>query len=427
MNRIATMISLTALGLTTAGCPPDCRDADGDGYAAGDDYCLAPMDLLPGDCDDNDAAMNPEDRDHDGISSCDGDCDDLDDTIHPGADDLACDGIDNDCDGDDPTALTVESILPADGATDVHPRPAVVVEFDGHVDHLDATAVWTAADGSAVELEGIVQGRHAVFTPVDAVLDARTDYEVAVTVGCMPDVTWDVTTGDVGDAVAEEAIDGTDYLLALGESWLALPIAVDELLPALLEDSLLALHVSDLGDGAIAAFSAVVEEDGADHRQDLCLPTSTWGDQVPGPAAWTNPHLSADGFPLWLTVDTGHEVAPLRTESTLAAATVAPGGDSLTNVWIDTAIDADDLAELIYGESTEIEDTCLLFSSLGLACELCPDDDRTCVQASLLMADAPATTVTGTHPDSGEPLTTLIEVTEADIERWTDAGICPGD
>ncbi len=54
------------------------------------------------DCDDGRFLMSAADGDRDGLSGCDGDCDDTNAAIRPGLVDLAGNGIDEDCDGQQP-------------------------------------------------------------------------------------------------------------------------------------------------------------------------------------------------------------------------------------------------------------------------------------------------------------------------------------
>jgi len=96
-------------------------DNDGDGYSTDTDcndsdrriYPYAfdvPDDGIDQNCDGKDAQTpideadkSPEDNDADGFS-VDDDCNDNDATVYPGADDIADDGIDQDCDGSDNTS-----------------------------------------------------------------------------------------------------------------------------------------------------------------------------------------------------------------------------------------------------------------------------------------------------------------------------------
>ena len=71
----------------------DGLDADGDGWPAD------AVDAANEDCDDSDPALNLDDMDGDGWSSCEDDCDDSDPSIAPDQPDTWGDGVDVDCDG----------------------------------------------------------------------------------------------------------------------------------------------------------------------------------------------------------------------------------------------------------------------------------------------------------------------------------------
>ena len=82
------------------------RDGDGDGW--GDAAAVPPI-VAGTDCDDASLALQQDDGDGDGVSTCEGDCDDADPTRAPGIAETPFDGIDSDCDGEDGGAIIVTS------------------------------------------------------------------------------------------------------------------------------------------------------------------------------------------------------------------------------------------------------------------------------------------------------------------------------
>jgi len=135
---------LLCVGCFAEPVPPDCVDADGDGFGDHRYYWGG----CPGgaaDCDDADPALNGSDADADGYSTCDGDCDDADGARFPDNPEI-CDGLDNDClDGvpDGESDLDEDGYRQCDGDCDdgdagVHPDAAELCN-GGKDDDCDAT------------------------------------------------------------------------------------------------------------------------------------------------------------------------------------------------------------------------------------------------------------------------------------------------
>ena len=132
-------------------------DADGDGSPADEDCDDANADTYPGadelcDGEDNDCdevvPPEEEDTDGDGFAGCEGDCDAEDPTIFPGADEIAEDGIDQDCDGVDPDrTFLYDLVIPT---TSTGPNVLSAFEVDiasGALTELAASPWSTHGDG----------------------------------------------------------------------------------------------------------------------------------------------------------------------------------------------------------------------------------------------------------------------------------------
>jgi uncharacterized protein (TIGR03382 family) len=148
------------------------RYADADGDGQGDPYhsrimCTGPT--TGDDCDDTDAAVVAsfvyDDLDGDGygggdpVATCDlstgvtegGDCDDTDAQVHPGAEEVPDDGIDQDCDGADLTYGTVDTGTP--GTVDTGTPGTVDTGTPGTVDTGVPGTVDTGLPGTDDELD----------------------------------------------------------------------------------------------------------------------------------------------------------------------------------------------------------------------------------------------------------------------------------
>ena len=108
--------------------PEFCQDdLDGDGYSIEMGDCdEGDEDINPGaeeiandgidqDCDGEDLIVQKGDEDEDGFTVEQGDCNDNDDSINPDAEEIPYDGIDQDCDGEDLTDVDGDGYSPEDG------------------------------------------------------------------------------------------------------------------------------------------------------------------------------------------------------------------------------------------------------------------------------------------------------------------------
>jgi hypothetical protein len=111
MRNLSLLLTLTLFALT--GCTdPGSIDLGDDDSLAGDDDASPTPEPTPSPTPEPTPTPTPEptpatDADNDGVVAAD-DCDDNDPNAYPGAPETACDGVDQDCDGADFTAVDAD-------------------------------------------------------------------------------------------------------------------------------------------------------------------------------------------------------------------------------------------------------------------------------------------------------------------------------
>jgi hypothetical protein len=174
-------------------CTTDCTDLDQDGFCITTDCNDGNDQIFPGameiGCDgvDNDcSAGTPDVRDADGdLYACDVDCNDSNGAIHPGATEIGCDGIDNDC---------------SVGTPDVRDGDGDSVACDVDCNDLDPGAWATPSEVRSVIFNVVTEEISWVEPLTPGSLD-----------GILYDVIRSSSAGDfVSAAVCVESDDGTD-------------------------------------------------------------------------------------------------------------------------------------------------------------------------------------------------------------------------
>lgn len=304
-----------------AACASLWADLDLDGYGAGDAQCWC-------------AAV-------DGRVALDGDCDDGDPRINPGAEDVADDGLDNDCNGlvgrwsGEASPSSAAGVWDGPGRSNLGMALAFVGDLDG--DGLDDHALgdprWDYMgfrDGGVAVVLGSGEGEREMAEEADALLVSTTRYEAGFgsSVVGLPDVDGDGFAELAVGAPSERssAVGGTVYIYKGPLSGLYETADADIALPA---------DGTDVDAGVSLAVLSDATGDGvADLLVGVPGADSTRGDDVGGAWLIAGP-MTADADLQELTVT--EIVGVARNDE--AGRAVASAGD----------VDGDGLADMLIG------------------------------------------------------------------------------
>ncbi len=261
------------------------------------------------------------------------------------------------------------------------------------------------------------QGRCAeTFDPfqgTDQHLQPSTPYTATITWDGGTPTDLDFQTSAVGAPLndPEMTLTGGDFRLDLASATFTEPPGVGSLLAQYISDVHMVFHIDGLDDvaGTVEVYSGLLEEDGNDYVQDMCVPTTDFptGD-------WSNPYLEIG--PADVEVDMEGYGMPLTGLTIGGSFTV--DGLSIAGGTYDAQMDTRALDPLIDPDA-DPGATCDLMATLGISCEPCADGSGTfCLTISAQDVAADSVNVLAFHPVSGNAIPTLVEVTAADVASW---------
>lgn len=282
----------------------------------------------------------------------------------------------------------VESVWPAEGATDAFYRTAIEIRFD------DGAPAAVTVQGPDGEVTGAATRDDDVtwFVP-DAPLRPESAYQVYVSTEC-DRFSWEFTTSSAGLPVDQAVLDGGTWAVDIGSGRVIEPAGVGGLIQPYMDDEVTYLVGLTAGEAAPALTGSEGTPDGVQEcTSPMDLPVGHWD----------------DGWFTTLPTDAVQLGTAFNLQGLTLSGAFTPDGARIEGVTLDGLWDT----RLVVLDGVEGEDLCDLLPSLGLECVPCADGFRECVP--LRVTDLHATRL-----DAG-----LLSVDElCALDRCADAAMC---